>query len=93
MHCGLSEQLFTYKAAVFTCREKSQAAKESLISKSKRLVGTNKERISISVYSDIEKGRNSDTDDSFREIDDDAATWNQLLRSTSDEHGSPNNLV
>ena len=66
----------------FSCRDKSQAAKEFLISKSKREVGFRKRKIArISVDSDIEKGRNSDTEDSLREFDDDAATWNQSTNS------------
>ena len=62
--------------------EKYQAAKEFLISKSKRELGfrqRNSTRISADSY--IEKGRNSNTDDSVREIDDDLATWNQLTNS------------
>ena len=45
-------------------------------------MGFRKRKIArISVDSDIEKGRNSDTEDSVREFDDDAATWNQSTNS------------
>ena len=37
--------------------------------------------------------RSSDTDDSARERDEETARWNQLLRSSSDGPGSPNNVI
>ena len=39
----------------------------------------------------MEQVGRSDTDDFVREIDEEVATWNQLLRSSSDWPRSPNN--
>ena len=41
----------------------------------------------------MEQAGSSDTDDSAREIDEEAARWNQLLRSCSDGPGSTNNVI
>ena len=70
-----------YKAAGFICREKAQpqAAKEFLISKLEDGFRQKSNTI-ISADSDVNQAGKSDTDDSVRAIDDDAATWKQLLR-------------
>ena len=47
----------------------------------------------VSTYSYMEQVGSSDTDDSVREIDEESATWNQLLKSSSDCPGSPNNVI
>ena len=41
----------------------------------------------------MEQVESSYTDDSVREIDEESETWNQLLRSSSDGPGSPNNVI
>ena len=41
----------------------------------------------------MEQVGSSDTDDSVREIDEEAETCNQLLRSSSYGPGSPNNVI
>ena len=76
--------------ALWFTRETLQAIKEFLISKSKREVGFGQRKSTrISVEGDIEKGRNSDTGDSVRDIDDDVATWNQVTNSYTVLQTSP----
>ena len=82
-----------YKAAGFTCREKSQAAKEFLISKLEEGFHQRRSTTHISTDSNINHVGSSDTDDSVREIDEEAATWNQLQRSSSDGPGLLNNVI
>ena len=49
--------------------------------------------VHVSTDSYMEQMGSSDTDDSVREIDEKSATRNQLLKSSSDCPGSPNNVI
>ena len=72
-----------YNAPGSLAEKNPKAAKEVLISKLEE--GFHRRRSThVSTYSYMEQAGSSDTDDSVREIDEEAATWNQLLRSSSD---------
>ena len=71
---------------------KFQVAKEFIISKLEE--GFHRRRSThVSTDSYMEQVGGSDTDDSAKEIDEEAATRNQLLRSSSDGPGSPNKVI